>query len=305
VALPNFIGVGAEKAGTSPLALVLVQHRDVFIAPTKETHFFSRFYDRAGLLTYETSHFRGHCLEKAIGELTPEYMRFREVPGRLRECLGPDLRLIFCLRDPVARAFSHYLQCVRLLQENESFESAVALEPVRIADDYYAGMRRAYVGGSLYAAQIARFREHFPPENMFFMVLEEDFVGNRERTVARLFDFLGVGADPRVKLDVRNTGLAAPRVEFVTAEQRIRYSAKGRSCRLPAGAILFTTGNDGSDRVIARPSAAVAEFFRALEARMTRELPEEFAAALYRAHFKDEISRVENLIGRDLSVWRR
>src|SRR5687767_4363268 len=180
--LPTFVCVGAEKGGTTPLALLLAQHPQVFVSPNKETHYFSRLYQRGDLVFYETYFFKGWAGEPAIGELTPDYMRHAELAGRLRRHLGPQLKLIFCLRDPLTRAFSHYLQCVRILEENDSFENAVALEAQRHVENPYYGLRRAYVGGSLYSAQIERFLEHFPRENMFFMLLEEDFQKNRAAT---------------------------------------------------------------------------------------------------------------------------
>jgi hypothetical protein len=303
--LPNFICVGAEKAGTTPLSLILRQHRDIFIPRQKETRFFTVLYPLQTLVLYETYFFNGHLDQKAVGELTPDYMRFPEVPERLREALGPDLKLIFCLREPLARAFSHYLQCVRIMEEGDSFENAVALEPQRLAQNRHLGTRRAYLGGSLYAGQIARFLEHFARENMFFMVLEEDFGAARARTMARLFDFLGVGADPGVNLRVPSTSLPAPRIRFVGEGDEIHFKTPRRGIDLPPGAILFTTGNKPGDRVIPRPSPATVQHFRTLQERMTRTLPEAFAEELYRRHFRDEIGRVEALIGRELSVWRR
>ena len=305
MALPNFICVGAEKAGTTPLSLILRQHRDVFIPRQKETRFFTVLYPLQTLALYETYFFNGHLDEKAVGELTPDYMRFPELPARLREALGPELRLIFCLREPLARAFSHYLQCVRIMEEGDSFENAVALEPQRLAQNRHLGVRRAYLGGSLYAAQIARFLEHFPRDNMFFMVLEEDFGAERARTLARLFDFLGVGPDPAINLNVRDTSLPAPKIRFVGEGEDIHFKTLKRGVDLPPGAILFMTGNKPGDRVIPRPSPVTAQFFRTLQERMTPRLPEAFAEELYRSHFCDEIGRVEELIGRDLSGWRR
>ncbi len=152
MALPTFICVGAEKAGTTPLAAILRQHHDIYVSPHKETHYFSRLYHFENLTFYETFFFKDHNGERAVGELTPIYMRHKEVPQRLRQHLSPDLKLIFCLRDPVKRAFSHYRQSVRILEENESFHSAIALEQERLEKNYYCGLRRAYIGGSQYAA---------------------------------------------------------------------------------------------------------------------------------------------------------
>jgi hypothetical protein len=80
--LPNFICVGAEKAGTTPLFRVLAQHRDVFMPRHKETHFFTHEWQWRSLAFYEAHHFRDCRQERAVGELTPDYMRDPEVPAR-------------------------------------------------------------------------------------------------------------------------------------------------------------------------------------------------------------------------------
>lgn len=303
MALPNFICVGAEKAGTTPLAEILGRHPDVFVTPYKETYFFTRFYGRENGAFYETRFFQSHAGEKAVGELTPEYMRIPEVPARLRQHLGAGLKLIFCLRHPVRRAFSHYLQCVRILEEDESFETAVALEPSRIAENPFRGMRRAYIEGGRYAAQIRRFLEHFPREQMFFMVLEDDFIDRRRETMRRLFEFLGVAPDPDIDLAARDTSLAAPRVRVVGMEERVTIRDPRHERLAPPGTILIQTGNRGLDRVIYHPSATLAEFVLRLQRNMTRELSPERAAELYDRYFRDEVTDLEELLGRDLSLW--
>jgi hypothetical protein len=306
MALPNFICVGAERAGTTPLWRVLRQHPDVFMPEHKETHFFTRLFDRNPLVLYEAQYFgasRGH---RAIGESTPEYMRFPEVPGLLRKALGPDLKLIFCLRDPIRRAFSQYHLRCRLLEENESFARALELEPQRIRANRYRGMRTAYVGGSLYARQIEYFLEVFPKESMFFMVLEEDLVKERARMVTRLCEFLDIRSDVPLDLDVRNTSNVAPRVVIVPQGETRTVSVRNRSegITLQGEAVLFATGNKATDRILYSPSARAVAFFRRFAANVTRELPEAVAAVLYRDVFREEIGRVETLLGRDLTCWR-
>jgi len=306
MALPNFICVGAERAGTTPLWRVLRQHPDVFMPEHKETHFFTRLYDKNPLVLYEAQYFGACRGQRAIGEATPEYMRFPEVPGLLRKALGPDLKLIFCLRDPIRRAFSQYLLRCRLLEENESFARALALESRRIEANRYRGTRAAYVGGSLYARQIGHFLEVFPKENMFFMVLEEDFAEARAGTVARLCDFLGVRSDVPLNLEVRDTSNVAPRVVIVPRGETRTLPMKNRSAgiTLHGEAVLFVTGNKATQRILYSPSAQALGFFRKVAANITRELPEGVAAILYRDFFREEIRRVETLLGRDLACWR-
>jgi sulfotransferase family protein len=160
----------------------------------------------------------------------------------MHQALGSDLKLIFCLRDPANRAFSQYHLCCRLLEETESFEAAIQLEAERVAADPIFGRRRAYLGASRYLEQIERFLPFFARENMFFMVLEQDFVVNRAQTVARLFEFLGVGADRTVKLDVEDSSNRAPWIRVSTPEKPLRQKTKGRFEVMPPGTLAIQNG---------------------------------------------------------------
>jgi Sulfotransferase domain len=299
--LPNFVCVGAEKAGTTPLFRILIQHRDVFMPQTKETHWFSKYYSTKERAYYEATYFRGWRGQRAVGEATPEYMRAPKVPARLKRDLGPDIKLIFCLRDPVKRAHSHYLQCVRILEESESFPTALAEERKRLEANPYYGQRRAYLQGSLYSIHIRNYLKFFSREQMSFLLFEADLLDNRAAAIDRLFEFLEVGPDRKVKLDVADSSLKAPVISVVTEAS----AAANRRRRLPPGTIVFRTGNAGANRVVPNPSPQARAFFRKLARNMTRTLPPELEQTLYRDHFAAEIDALEELIGRDLSRWRR
>ena len=285
--------------------MILAQHPDIFITPQKETHYFTRLYGQEDLVFYETRYFQGQRGQRAVGELTPDYMRHPEVPKRIRDSLTGNVKLIFCLRDPVARAFSHYLQCVRILIERESFARAIKLEQDRLAQDYFNGMRRLYIGAGLYSGQIQRFLEVFPKEQMFFMVLEQDFLVNRAKAVERLLDFLGLDTDPSLNLDVRNTSLPPPTIRIVGPGDKVVWKSATGESTLPAGAIVLRTGNSGLDRVVVAPSQGTHEYFLQLQQNMTQQLTDELAADIYQRHFRDEVSRMETLLDRDLSGWHR
>lgn len=306
MALPNFICVGAEKAGTTPLFRLLSQHRNVYMPPMKETHFFTQEFDRKTLAFYESFWFKGHRGQKAIGESTPEYMRFPEVPGRLRDSLGPDLKLIFCLRDPVKRAFSQYHLHCRLLEEDQSFARAIDLEPERVKSGGYLGQRRAYLGGSRYLAQIKRFLPYFPRENMFFMLLEQDFVAARKKLTKSICDFLEIGVDPKVRLAVKDSSNVAPRV-LIADEARPVFAEdrQGRRRKLPIGTIAFRTGRAFSDSLLIAPSPAARTHFTKLKANLTAKLDPTLAAELFERHFRAERDALAEFLGRDLSSWGR
>lgn len=297
--LPNFICVGAEKAGTTPLFRILVQHRDIFLPVQKETHWFTRHYQMRQRVAYEAVLFAGWRGEKAVGEMTPEYMRSPAVPPRLKRDLGAGLKLIFCLRDPVKRAHSHYLQCVRLLEEADSFPAAIKREIRRGSGKSYLDLRRAYVGAGRYTRHIRRYLEHFPRAQMHFMLFEQDFLANREKSIAALLAFLEVDPDPKIRLDVADSSLKAPVIQI------LGEASSGRTRRSPAGTILFRTGNSGADRMIVNPSPEARAYFMRLAKTMTRTLTPAVDAELYRRVFAREVDTLEKLLGRDLSAWRR
>jgi hypothetical protein len=232
-------------------------------------------------------------------------MRFPEVPARLRVALGSRLKLIFCLRDPIRRAFSQYNLRCRLAEENESFERALELEPRRLQDNPYHGLRFAYVRSSLYSEQITNFLKVFPMENLHFVILEEDLVAHRADTAARLFAFLGASSDAPVRLDVAENSGAVPRVVFIPEGESRTFVAKdtGRKITVHGEAIMYLPDNRAAQRIIFQPSENARAFFQKLSANLTVELSAATGAALYARYFREEIARMETLLGRDLSCW--
>lgn len=109
LSLPNFLIVGAMKAGTSSLADLMNAHEDIFVAD-RELHFFNNEREYAKGLKHYSHHFAGSEAHWR-GEKTPVYSRIHDMeflPARIHESLGKDLRLFWILRDPVDRAISHY-----------------------------------------------------------------------------------------------------------------------------------------------------------------------------------------------------
>ena len=175
------------------------------------------------------------------------------------------------------------------------------MERKRLEANPYYGQRPVYVAGSLYATHIRHYLKFFPREQMSFLLFEEDLLDDHAGAIARLFDFLEVGPDRKVKLEVADTSLQAPVISVATEAS----AAANRCRRLPPGTIIFRTGNAGADRVIPDPSPQARVFFRKLGRDMTRMLTPELEQTLYREHFAAEIDALEKLIGRDLSRWRR
>jgi hypothetical protein len=104
--LPDFLGIGAQKAGSSWLWENLRCHPELYLPDQKELHFFDRRYHRT--VGFYASKFR-EAGNRLKGEITPAYSSLP--PDRIRFIgdLMPNARILFLMRDPVERAWSHAL----------------------------------------------------------------------------------------------------------------------------------------------------------------------------------------------------
>ncbi len=179
--LPNLLVIGAMKGGTTSLWEYLRQHPEIFMSPTKEIHYFDEASHRNRGVGWYEQHFEGASAEhRIVGEATPAYTRFplhRDVPARAAELL-PGVKLVYVLRDPVARIRSHYLHHRSLGIESLPFARAVV-------------EHSTYVDTSRYALQIDQWLRHFPREQLLVLTSERLRKAQRE-TMAEVYAFLGV-----------------------------------------------------------------------------------------------------------------
>lgn len=184
--LPNFIGIGAQRCGTTWLTANLRTHPEVFIPPNrKEVHFFDKHYE-SGIEWYK-SYFPEKSIEphhRAIGEITPEYLFYQYVPSRIANHF-PSVKLIAILRNPVERAYSHYGMRVRSHGIQADFRSFIE-ENVEEKND-------AFTRGK-YAQQLRRYLKHFD-EDQIHVVFFDRMVNDTEQVRAELADFLGISPD--------------------------------------------------------------------------------------------------------------
>lgn len=217
--LPNFIVIGAGKAGTTSLWGYLGDHPEVFVSNPKELNFFTVEHNwHKGLEWYER-HFEAAGGAKAVGEVSGNYTNWPQydgVPARMAKTV-PDARLIYVVRDPIERIVSAYRYMRVMGHEEQPIEQALQTRPV-------------YLNVSRYATQIERYLEYFQREQLC-IVVSEDLRADRENALRRVFAFLGV--DPNV--------MPATMVrEFNRTDRKLRQprSAAQLALRLPfAGAV--------------------------------------------------------------------
>lgn len=186
--LPDFLIVGAMKAGTTTLSYALGNHPEIF-RHRGEVHFFDRDANWRRGKAYYASFFREWNGERTVGEKTASYsysLHVRPpVPERIRRIL-PGVKLIWCLRNPVDRAYSQYQAQVSEGYTLRSFESVVGREIER-------GPTRAWhlLDRGIYVKHVRRFLEYFSLDRMHFVVLDE-LLRQPAGVLAGVLDFLDV-----------------------------------------------------------------------------------------------------------------
>ena len=142
--LPNFLYLGPGKSGSTWLHEVLISHPEIYFTEAKDLYFFSRYYDR-GLGWYGANFRAAQSQHKIVGEVTPDYLSCPEAADRIRESLGPDVRLMVTLREPAARAFSSYLYLQKHGLAARTFLETAQMVPTLLDEGRYAAHLRRYV----------------------------------------------------------------------------------------------------------------------------------------------------------------
>lgn len=201
--LPDFLVIGAQKAGTTALYAYLRWHPRILGPSWKEVSFFDRHWAR-GARWYRgqfPNDLRRRLAGGAlVGEASPSYLFHPAAPERARSVV-PGARLIALLRDPVDRAYSHWQHEVALGREPLQFEDALAAEEERtrgeverlLADPRYfsrAWWDHTYFARGLYAEQLERWLAAFPREQLLVLTMEA-FGARPAETYAEVLAFLG------------------------------------------------------------------------------------------------------------------
>lgn len=188
--LIHFIGIGAEKSGTSWLADCFREHPEIFVPKTKELFFFNEYdahFLKVPSLRYSwgidwyQKQFTPSKQEALLGEFTPTYMYDSKAIKRIKKHF-PNAKIIISLRNPTKRAFSQYLHDIKLgLVDEEPFEKLLAKNP-------------SYIKKSSYYKHLKPVFEMFPEKNIL-VIFFDDLKRNPKKTIKKAYKFAGVKND--------------------------------------------------------------------------------------------------------------
>jgi hypothetical protein len=281
---PNFFVVGAPRAGTTTLYNYLRRHPDIYVPRQKELHYFTRehaasSYYKPPVIRTEQDYLRHYSARKGqalAGDFSPSYLYFEAAAEEIRR-FSQDARIIAVLRNPTERTISHYLMDVSkglqtrplsAFYENTAENSLFHFE---------------YLGASLYAEGVARYRRLFGPDRVHIVIAEELWA-NAGPKLAELLRFLG--ADPKVS---------------------IRLEDAANSYFEPRTGMTRSLGRNPLARATFRllPESLQSALKAALQRRGGRK-PDFVAERRYLDRcFADEIGHLSSILGRDMAqIWK-
>jgi hypothetical protein len=191
--LPDFLVIGAMKAGTTSLHHYLAERPDVFVPPNKELNFFRTDADFDRGLDWYRRQFADAAPGQLLGEVSPDYTKHPHHPGaaeRIHRTI-PDARLVFLAREPLARMRSMYVHQVAAGRETRPIAQA-------LTEDQH------YLEVSQYGLQLSRYLDLFDRDRLL-VVASDDLAAGKDATMQRVCGFLGASTDPPPAEDAERT----------------------------------------------------------------------------------------------------
>ncbi len=272
--LPDFIIIGAMKAGTTTLYDHLAGHPDVGMSREKETDFFVAEKNWSRGLDWYHSQFKPGFA--CYGEASPNYTKaptFDGVAGRIKAHV-PDCRFIFICRDPVERAVSQYRHAVL---SGQPIPAPEALPGTPDLDHL--------IETSAYGAQITTYLTHFDRDRFLFLEFES-LIATPETVLTEVAQFLGIrDAWPSVRKTAANSSDNIARLPLWVFRLRDNPVVARVTAALPRGA--RSRIKNALRRKTPRPVAAIGPDLRDIIA----------------ARLREDIQRFRHLTGLPFSRW--
>lgn len=285
---PDFICVGAQKAGTTTLYDRLSQHPEITLPNRKEIRFFNHDPNWKMGLDYYLKNF-SNFEEGITGDITPDYFCYDYVPERIYKTLGPNVKLIFMLREPVSRAYSQFNHFRRLgVEKSTSFEDYLSSYSV------FDSMQRRdswnspeyYVERGFYLRQINNYLKFFDTSNMLFVNFDDFVKNDKDAVMSSICGFLGVESIPFDYSVHSNEGFIDKSFLIKFFDKNV-YFKNAIKYFLPKG--VFGILKD--------------KFSSKLYKRSVKLTPE-LKNKIFKKYYYQEVDELEKLTGLDLSSWR-
>lgn len=275
--LPNFLIIGAYKAGSTSLYQYCKEHPQIFMTRVKEPNFLGYCETQSSgnmnfpirTISEYRSLFNDVTDEKAIGEASPLYLNSQVAIKKIKQYL-PDARFIVSLRNPVDRAYSAYLMAVRNGRETRTAREALDLSTPWIKNGLYYESLRNYI-------------DVFGNDRIK-ITLFDDLKSDALTVMQGIFSFLEVNHEFKPEVSYRHNPGGIPKNKlYHSIYEQIKRS-------------------EGLKRVIPERLCRIARRLRDRNLEATVGLDEDLRSE-WIDYFREDVLRLQVLIQTDLSVW--
>ena len=281
----NLFIVGAPKAGTTSLHHYLNEYPEILMSIIKEPDFFSDieiqeqglYYgsSRINNITKYNSLFLDWIDESIIGEASVSYLFYPNVPQRIK-IYNDNSKIIIMLRNPIERAFSHYLMDYRLGLTSNSFEEEFDKKTTLNFQQYFL------LGN--YFQQVKRYLDIFGKENVH-IIWYSDFIEKTENELNKVISFLGLNTDFSVDFNKIHNSFSMPKNNFIRKIYSLVWLRKTLSFLFPVNIQIILK------------KALFNEDNKPKLSEKTREL--------LCKYYLSDIESLEKLLSVNLSKWKK
>lgn len=281
----DFFIVGTPKAGTTSLYYYLDDHPEIVMSSIKEPNYFSNqdislqdlFYEETIIESLEDYHklFPTEKTSKKYGESSVSYLFYESVPKKIYK-YNKRSKIIIMLRNPIERAYSHYLMDHRLGLVNQDFSDIFKKKSGIFFQQYFK------LGH--YTNQIKRYMDIFPEENIH-IIWYDKFKEDVVEEVSKTYQFLSVDQDFKFNLNREYNRSLITNNKIVLSLYSIRSLRKILKKVFPDKFMVF-----------------IKNLF--FEKKNKLELSKSLKKELIEYYYNDILS-LEKLLKKDLKHWKR
>ncbi len=303
--LPDFLIPGAARSGTTALFEHLRRHPDIFMPLEKEPMFLAlwgigkRKEWQSGELVEDwtipelddyAALFDAASEHQLCGEASVWYLYDTQtVIHNIRKLYGDravDLKIVLILRNPVNRAWSHYMTKKSRMKEDLSFAEAIRPETIRERLSQGLCYSYNYLGFGLYSRQVKAWLAAFPHTRVW---IHEEFFSDLTTSMKELADFLEISMNDAltIRKHVNPSGMHTNRWTRWIADQLLRPSL---------GKSLFK-------RLLPREFRYRLKMGALQRTLKQQPMPDEIRHQL-RAYYRDDVDQLETVLNRSLDIWR-
>ena len=289
----NLFCIGCPKSGTTTLFKILCQHSQIHTPKFKEPFFFNNSNYQNGIDWYANTYYDDIKNEKWVLDFTPSYLYSDEALFRINEySKGKDLKFIVMLRNPVERAYSHYLHTLRDGLEDLDFNDAIQAESERLLNyenNLLSQLKYSYIYQSLYHKHLSKYFESFGRNNFFVINYDSQLLDKSEfkLMISDLQNFLEIKIE-NLNIEIKENFASESRFKILQTLVNSNGLHKGLA------RLLFKSKLNR--QIIVNKLRKLNE-----KKMVKKDVEAEFKKNLYDKYFHTDVVKLESLLGKKLN----